>query len=58
MIRDKYGATPKDRLSEREENYQEIINILDSKSDLVLPEHIIKVSVYFQACSAIFRYPT
>lgn len=53
-FRDKYGATPKDRLSEGEVNYQEIIDLLDSKTDPVLQEHIIKVSVYFQACSAIF----
>lgn len=33
--RDNYGATPKDRLSKEEENYQEIVHLLDGKSKLV-----------------------
>ena len=30
--RDNYGATPKDRLSEEEENYREIVGLLNRKS--------------------------
>jgi len=44
-LRDLLGATPKDRLSKDEENYQEILDLLDKKSEPILQDYIIKVSV-------------
>ena len=35
FFRDKYDATPKDRLSEEEENYTEIVGLLNRKSEFV-----------------------
>lgn len=35
FFRDKYGATPKDRLSEEEENYTEIVGLLNRKNEFV-----------------------
>ena len=52
-FRDRIGATPKERLSEEEENYQEIVDLLDKKSKPVLQEDIIKVSVRFQVYSVV-----
>ena len=48
--RDNYGATPKDRLSEEEENYHEIIDLLNKNSKPVpqqqsVPKPTIKVSI-------------
>ena len=54
-FRDHVGATPKERLSEEEGNYQDIVNLLDSKSEPVLQDDIIKVSVRFQVCSVVFQ---
>ena len=42
---DLFGATPKDSLSEDEENYQEILDLLDNKREPILQDNIIKVSV-------------
>ena len=54
-FRDKYGATPKDRLSGEEENYQEIVCLLDSKNEPLLEEHVIKVSVCFQVRTTVLQ---
>ena len=35
IFRDNYGATPKDRLSEEEEYYEEIVSLLNVKSGFV-----------------------
>ena len=48
--RDNYGATPKDRLSEEEEYFHEIIDLLNKNSKPVpqqqsVPKPTIKVSI-------------
>ena len=43
-FRDKYGATPKDRLSEEEENYGEIVSLLNRRSGFVPPQKTSGVS--------------
>jgi len=44
FCRDKFGATPKNRLDEKEENYEEILQLLH-KYQFVLEEHTIKVGI-------------
>ena len=41
--RDNYGATPKDRLSEEEENYREIIDLLNKNSKPVPQQQSVPV---------------
>lgn len=59
--RDKFEATPKDRLSDEYQNYQEITDLLDESSlppeniDPLFQEHTITVSVCFFTLMCFFQ---
>ena len=61
VCRDRYDATPKDRLSEDEENYQEIAHLLDKYHQQHWNLDLQQVSVcckYLQLCiNDVFNRP-
>ena len=67
FFRDKYGATPKDRLSEEEEYYEEIVSLLNVKSGFV-PQQLsqqhtsgvsgLMSSLVLDFCCCKFHFPS